>query len=119
MTALGITGGQERTNQRPWCCPEPRCEPLINLRDGEYKDITKPEPGHTWTCWGALAEPIEFVYDGVRHSNDLTVCHYTALKGVLRFQDNAADWNALATYYHYAGELVKRREPVEPEGETP
>jgi len=27
---------------RPWLCPERRCTPLLNLRDGEYADIAFP-----------------------------------------------------------------------------
>jgi len=87
---------------RPWLCPERRCTPLLNLRDGEYADITVPEPGHSWTCWGRMAEPVTFVYDGVEHTNDHNCCHYTPLKGVIRWEENPDDWSSLATYYHLA-----------------
>lgn len=40
-----------------------------------------------------------FTYDGVEHANDLNSCHYSALKGVIRFQENKDDWeNLLAAY---------------------
>ncbi len=90
---------------RPWLWPEPRCAPLVNLRDGEYRDITVPEPGQTFMCWGRMAEPVTFIYDGVEHKNDHNSCHYTPLKGLVRFQNNPADWDALSTYYA----LAKRR----------
>lgn len=95
-----------RGNARPWLCPEPRCTPLLNLRDGDYADITKPEPGQTFVCWGMMEQPVEFTYDGVEHPNDLNDCHYTPLKGLIRYQENAADWNVLASYYSMAGDLL-------------
>lgn len=96
---------------RPWLCPEPRCTPLLNLRDGDYKDITVPEPGQSFFCWGLMAEPVTFSYDGVEHTNDANGCTYTPLKGLIRFQENAADWNGLASYYRMAGDM--HREEVE------
>jgi hypothetical protein len=88
--------------ERPWLCPEQRCTPLLNLRDGDYADISVPEPGHSFTCWGRMAEPVTFVYDGVDHTNDCNACHYTPLKGLIRWQENPADWDALSTYYALA-----------------
>lgn len=95
------------SSDRPWLCPEPRCTPLLNLRDGDYRDITVPEPGQSFFCWGVMDEPVAFTYDGVTHTNDLNACTYTPLKGLIRMQENAADWNVLASYYHVAGELLK------------
>jgi hypothetical protein len=43
-----------------------------------------------------MAEPVEFVYDGKKHANDLNHCDYTPLKGVIRWQENEGDWRALA-----------------------
>ena len=94
--------------ERPWLCPEPRCTPLLNLRDGDYKDITTPEPGHSFSCWGQMAGPVTFVYDGIEHTNDLNDCHYTPLKGLIRWQGNEADWNVLASHYRMAGDLVRK-----------
>lgn len=101
------------TTDRPWLCPEPRCMPLLNLRDGDYRDITVPEPGFGFVCWGRMPEPVVFVYDGVEHPNDLNSCHYTPLKGLIRWQENEADWNVLASYYRMAGDLAReaRLEP--------
>ena len=97
--------------QRPWLCPEPRCTPLLNLRDGDYKDITVPEAGQSFTCWGRMAEPVTFVYDGVDHTNDLNCCHYTPLKGLIRWQENEADWECLCTYYGLALSLARESRP--------
>jgi hypothetical protein len=84
-------------SDRPWLCPEPRCTPLLNMRDGKYKDITVPEPGHSFFCWGLMAEPVEFVYDGVEHTNDRNFCTYTPLKGVIRLQTIENDWSVIAS----------------------
>ena len=27
--------------KRPWCCPEPRCVPVYQVKDSDYADITK------------------------------------------------------------------------------
>lgn len=101
------------SEQRPWCCLEPKCKPLLNLRDGDYKDISISEPGHSWTCWGEMEQPLEFTYDGVRHINDLNCCHYTPLKGVIRWQENVADWEVLATYYSWAAKKTRATEHSE------
>jgi hypothetical protein len=93
---------------RPWLCPEPRCTPLTNLRDGDYPDITVPEPGQSFFCWGVMETPVSFNYDGHEHPNDCNGCTYTPLKGLIRFQENENDWDALSTYYHVA--VVKLRE---------
>jgi hypothetical protein len=51
-------------------------------------------------CWGYLADAIKFEYDGARHANDLSSCWYTALKGVIRWQENVSDWmNTAADYW--------------------
>lgn len=89
-------------NARPWLCPERRCEPMLNLRDGDYPDITVPVPGESWICWGRMERPVTFIYDGVEHPNDHNCCHYTPLKGLIRWQENPADWNVLASYYALA-----------------
>jgi len=79
-----------RLSGRPWLCPEPRCTPLINLRDGEYRDITVPEPGQSYFCWGLMAEPVTFVYDGVEHTNDANCCSVRFCLGAP--PDDAARW---------------------------
>ena len=87
---------------RPWCCPDPgNCAPLIQLRDGDALPLDIAQPGQTWVCFGKMT-PVEFTYAGVEHPNDLHSCHYTALKGVVMYQENRADWESLATYYHLA-----------------
>lgn len=94
--------------KRPWCCPEPRCRPVHQLQDDEYDDIGVAEPGQSWSCAGKMERPIEFVYDGVEHANDLNSCHYTALKGVVRWQENEADWRALTNFYSRAVTALMR-----------
>ena len=94
---------------RPWLCPEPRCTPLLNLRDGDYDDITRPEPGQTWMCWGLMERPVSFIYDGVDHPNNCNACTYTPLKGVLRFQENPNDWEALANRYSRAAKAAREK----------
>ena len=80
---------------RPWCCPEPRCTPIHNGGVSE-----NPTPGVSFMCWGYLADAIKFEYDGARHANDLSSCWYTALKGVIRWQENVSDWmNTVADYW--------------------
>ena len=98
------------SSPRPWLCPMVgHCEPLTNLRDGDYKDITVPEPGQSWTCFGIMAKPLTFIYDGVEHTNDLNHCDYTPLKGVLRFQENEADWSVLAGGFRMALAILERK----------
>ena len=100
-------------SERPWLCPEPRCTPLVNLRDGDYADITVPEPGESFYCWGVMERRVEFTYDGVTHPNDCNGCTYTPLKGLIRFQENEGDWDNLSTYYHLAVvQLRKHRAPL-------
>lgn len=78
--------------ERPWCCPERRCAPLH--REG----VADPDrPGESWTCFGRMPAPVSFTYAGNEHTNDLNRCVFTPLKGLIRFQENAADW-ALDVY---------------------
>lgn len=93
--------------KRPWCCPEPKCTPVFQLKDSDYEDITQPVTGESFFCFGMMAQPVAFSYDGVEHNNDLNSCSYTALKGVIRFQENEGDWEALETAYRRARQKVK------------
>src|SRR3990167_2364349 len=93
---------------RPWLCPEPRCTPLHNLLDGDYKDIRIAEPGQSFFCAGLMPDDIDFKYDGVEHTNDLRSCAYTPLKGLIAWQENEADWENLGVFYMRA--LQKYRE---------
>lgn len=85
---------------RPWCCPEPRCTPIHGVQGGDLP-LNIPQPGEMFLCFGKSA-PVEFVYDGVEHRNDLRTCTYTALKGVISFQENAEDWRGMAVAYNRA-----------------
>jgi hypothetical protein len=76
---------------RPRCCPEPRCTPLYQY---PYRPERLP-PGESFSCFGRMAEPVTFVYDGVEHANDLNHCDYTPLKGVIRWQETREDWEAI------------------------
>ena len=98
------------STERPPCCPEPRCQPLYLLMDG---DADKPGAGNSFVCFGRAPE-VEFTYDGVTHRNDLRSCHYTPLKGVVAYQENADDWEALRSGYWRALAAL-RRAPTAPE----
>ena len=82
---------------------------MLNLRDGDYKDITVQEAGQSFTCWGKMEQPVTFIYDGVDHTNDLNCCHYTPLKGLIRWQENADDWDVLCTYYGMAAKKARAK----------
>ena len=93
--------------KRPWCCPEPRCAPVYQVKDSDYEDIATPNPGESFFCFGMMDRPIKFNYDGVEHENDLNSCSYTALKGVIRFQENLDDWEWMEIAYRRARQKVK------------
>jgi hypothetical protein len=80
---------------RPWCCPEPRCQPIHQIANEELT------PGESFSCFGRAPE-VAFSYDGVEHFNDLRSCHYTPLKGLIAYQENANDWRMLAGAYSTA-----------------
>lgn len=88
--------------KRPWCCPAPTCTPIFQRTDVAYPDITVPESGQSFFCWGMMEHPVRFMYDGVQHENDLNFCTYTALKGVIRFQENEPDWENMEIGYRRA-----------------
>lgn len=91
-------------SERPWCCPEPRCTPLHALQGGD-KPLSVPDPGETFLCFGK-APQVVFIYDGVEHVNDVRSCTYTALKGVVSYQENADDWRAIQNAYGRALHLL-------------
>jgi hypothetical protein len=82
---------ERRMPERPWCCPEPRCAPLHLLAEAVA-------PGESFVCFGKAPE-VEFTYDGVAHTNDLRSCHYTPLKGLIAYQENRDDWEAMRAGY--------------------
>lgn len=92
---------------RPWCCPEPRCLPLWQVRDSSSEPLAKPQPGQSWACWGRLGRTVEFEYDGVMHANDLRSCFYTALKGVVSWHETADDWMLMEDGYHMAAARLR------------
>jgi len=94
--------------ERPWCCPEPRCTPIHSVQGGD-QPLSTPQPGEMFICFGRSAE-VTFVYDGVKHRNDLRQCSYTALKGVIAFQENADDWRGMRNAYGRALAALKRYE---------
>lgn len=106
------------TEPRPWCCPEPRCTPVHALRGAD--ELSEPSPGEAFVCFGA-APNVHYEYDGVVHDNDARSCHYTPLKGLIAYQENADDWAALRSAYWRAGaaleafRLAHRPEPSQEE----
>ena len=83
---------------RPWCCPEPSCKPIHNDQ--------VERPGVSFICFGKMARPVEFTYDGEKHNNDLNHCDYTPLKGVIRWQENPDDWRYIVAQYQRALEVI-------------
>lgn len=77
---------------RPWCCPEPRCKSVHQLTGVDDGDLTKPVPGESWVCFGQMTAPVEFVYDGAEHANDLRSCHYTGTASL-----SAIGWRRVTT----------------------
>lgn len=88
--------------ERPRCCPEPRCTPLYQLGD------SIEAAGESFSCFGRMERPIVFVYDGVDHTNDLNSCHYTPLKGLIRWIENVDDWRMLSRAYATAAAALAR-----------
>lgn len=88
--------GRPKVVNRPWCCPEPRCQPVSQLAEHDLKDA---QPGESFSCFGRMPAGIEFEYDGAAHRNDLRSCHYTPLKGVVAYQENEDDWRMLVRAY--------------------
>ena len=88
--------------KRPWCCLDPDCIPLHQLKDWEYPDLSVREPGQSWLCLGKMPKPVAFTYEGVEHENNLNECSHTPLKGIIRNQGNRQDWAALAATYQIA-----------------
>ncbi len=86
--------------ERPWCCPEPRCELLYQGAVPTGIPVSTAQPGRSFTCFGRMAGAIQFTYDGVEHDNDLNVCFIAATKGVVRFQMNSAD------LWHISGDFL-------------
>lgn len=101
------------TTTRPWCCPEPRCLPLHALKDGDAPPLTEPSPGESFVCFGR-APKVAFTYDGINHANDARSCHFTPLKGLIAYQENAADWEALHRAYGRALTLLRTAERGDP-----
>ena len=93
-------------SKRPWCCANPKCAPIFHGKASDYADISKPEPGQSYICFGRMEKTIEFTYDGVLHPNDLHTCLYTPLKGLVAFQMNIGDWDFFATMFRRAKEKL-------------
>lgn len=91
---------------RPWCCPEPRCQPVYNYNVG-----ADPTPGDSFICFGIMSEPVAFTYDGSEHRNDLNHCDYTPLKGVIRWQENVDDWRLAIRFFRNALRKLKAVRP--------
>ncbi len=87
---------------RPWCCPDPRCAILYQLKDYDADALDEPQPGQSFVCFGKMPEGVRFNYDGVDHANDLRTCNYTPLKGLIVWQENEQDWVALIAAYQTA-----------------
>lgn len=52
--------------------------------------------GYSGDCVGKMSEAVEFIYGGASHRNDVNVCVFTPLKGIIRFQETAEDlWSSI------------------------
>lgn len=52
--------------------------------------------GYSGECIGKMNEPFTFIYGGNPHTNDINHCHFTPLKGIIRFQECADDlWGTM------------------------
>jgi hypothetical protein len=80
---------------RPPFCPDPTgCAPLIHpLTDSD--NMTLDQRGYAVFCFGRLAEPLTWTFDGVEHVETLSTCQSSPLKGVVRWLENEADWSAM------------------------
>lgn len=105
--------GRPETVERPWCCPEPRCQPISQLAEAR---LGVPNPGESFSCFGRMPEGVEFSYDGSEHRNDLRSCHYTPLKGVVAYQENEDDWRMLVRAYSAALNALRARGDGEQHG---
>ena len=103
--------------ERPWCCPEPRCVPIYQVRDGGSQGLARPQPGESFNCWGRLPAEIVFDYDGVPHANALRSCGYTPLKGVVTWHENPEDWALLSHGYQTALDRVTQLDAWDSEEE--
>jgi len=90
--------------KRPWCCLEHRCKCLFKIPSDNSPVLT---PGKSILCAGMMKEAVEFEYDKEKHKNDLSLCIYTPLKGMIRFQTNESDWETLETVMSVARRKLK------------
>jgi hypothetical protein len=71
-----------------------------------------------FVCFGKAPAAVEFVYDGVEHRNDLRQCSYTALKGLIAFQENADDWRGMQNAYGRALRALEHHAEVGDTGQA-
>ena len=93
---------EPREDWRPPFCPDRSgCSPLLHpLTDGDNMALNKP--GYAVFCWGRLAKPLTWTFDGIEHAETLSTCQSSPLKGNIRWLENESDWSALARVYPYA-----------------
>lgn len=85
---------------RPKLCPCKRtCSPIWNSMavDSRIKDEEADmNQGYSGECIGRMEPPVEFIYGGNLHRNEINHCHFTPLKGIIRYQECADDlWGSL------------------------
>lgn len=94
--------------KRPKLCPEKDCTPFWNMIDQDRKDdyIGK---GGSGDCVGILKDPVTFIYKETTHTNNMSHCIFTPLKGMIRFQINMDDaWRI----YLLMGALMDKEKPL-------
>lgn len=70
--------------KKPRCCPDPTCEILFCM------DHADDDPGDSFDCYGKIPE-VTFIWNGNEHTNNISHCTYTPLKGTIRYLENKDD----------------------------
>ena len=102
MMADPMTTDDTRPRWRPPFCPDPSgCAPLIHPTT-DPDNMTLDRRGYAVFCWGRLADPLVWTFDGVEHVETLSTCQSSPLKGIVRWLENESDWSALIRGYRAA-----------------
>lgn len=81
---------------RPPLCPcKETCQPLYNgMAHDERLKTGDLNEGYSGDCIGKSI-PLDYMVGGNLHQNDMNHCIFTPLKGVIRFQINEGDVDAM------------------------
>ena len=94
-TAKPKDGTIQRKSRPPLCPCKETCSPLWNgLADDSRLKTGDLNEGYSGDCVGK-SKPLEYVVGGQVHINDMNQCIFTPLKGVIRFQIEKGDIEAM------------------------